>query len=237
MLTKINDLPAHVLGIRASGQVTKIDMDEVLLPALDELAERTGQLSYLLVLDTDVQNFTAGAWWEDMLAGLKHFANWKRIAVVTDQEIVEVFTNLFKLGVPGNSKGFNPSKLTEAKEWVAQEETMPITPKAHAIIDYVLVGSLLILPSLLRMNKKARLIYAAEAAVLLPYIAFTKQPAALKGLIPFRTHGKIDPFNVAQFAMQSLLPAFRKNRKELVFNIAFTAVAGLTVLFTDWKVK
>jgi hypothetical protein len=85
------------------------------------------------------------------------------------------------------------------------------------------------------MNKEAKLIYAAEAAVLLPYVALTKQPASIKGLIPFETHGKIDPFNVAQFAVQSLLPAFRKNRKELVFNIAFTALAGLTVLLTDFK--
>jgi hypothetical protein len=39
----------------------------------------------------------------------------------------------------------------------------PISPKGHALIDYALVGSLLILPSLLGMNRKARLIYAAVA--------------------------------------------------------------------------
>lgn len=110
-----------------------------------------------------------------------------------------------------------------------------VSPKTHAIVDYALTGALLILPSLLKMNRKTRLIYAAEAALLLPYIALTKQPAAIKGLIPFQTHGKIDPFNIAQFALQSLLPAFRKNKKELAFNIAFTAIAGATVLLTNWK--
>ena len=111
----------------------------------------------------------------------------------------------------------------------------PISSKGHAIIDYAFIGSLLALPSLLKMNKQAKLIYAAEAALLLPYAALTKQPLAVKGLIPFKTHGKIDPINVAQFAAQSFLPAFRKNRKELIFNIAITAVAGLAVLLTDWK--
>lgn len=53
MLSIIEDLPVHVLGIRASGEVTKTDIATVLLPALDHLAERTGQLNYLLVLDTD----------------------------------------------------------------------------------------------------------------------------------------------------------------------------------------
>ncbi|MES2456325.1 MAG: hypothetical protein V4594_12325 [Bacteroidota bacterium] len=112
-----------------------------------------------------------------------------------------------------------------------------ISPKQHAIIDYALTGALLLLPTLLKMNKKVKLTYAAEAAILLPYIALTRQPAALKGLIPFKTHGKIDPFNIAQFALQSLVPAFRRNRKELIFNLAFTAIAGATVLLTDWKGK
>ncbi len=114
-------------------------------------------------------------------------------------------------------------------------KTNVISPKGHALLDYALAGSLLVLPSLLKMNKTAKLVYAAEAAVLLPYIALTKHPVAIKGLIPFKMHKKIDPFNVAQFAAQSMLPAFRKNKKELAFNIAFTALAGLTVLFTDWK--
>jgi hypothetical protein len=114
-------------------------------------------------------------------------------------------------------------------------ETKPIPPKWHALADYTLVSALLALPSLLKMNRNAKLIYAAEAAILLPYIALTKQPIAIKGLIPFRTHGKINPFNIAQFAAQSLLPVFRKNRKELIFNIAFSALAGLTVLLTDFK--
>jgi hypothetical protein len=111
----------------------------------------------------------------------------------------------------------------------------PISPKTHALIDYALTGSLLVLPSLLGMNKKARLIYAVEALVLLPYVALTKQPISIKGVIPFQIHGKIDLFNVGQFAVQSFFTPFKKTKKELLFNIAFTAVAGLAVLLTDWK--
>ncbi|WP_442591377.1 hypothetical protein ACSBL2_09125 [Pedobacter sp. AW31-3R] len=110
-----------------------------------------------------------------------------------------------------------------------------LSPKQHALVDYALTGALMVLPSLLKLSKKVRWIYAAEATVLLPYVALTRQPVAVKGLIPFKTHGKIDPFNVAQFALQSLAPAFRKNRKELWFNLAFTAIAGATVLLTDWN--
>ena len=111
----------------------------------------------------------------------------------------------------------------------------PISPKWHALIDYALVTGLLTLPSLLGMNKNAKRIYAAEALVLLPYVALTEQPLAIKGLIPMEAHGKIDPFNVAQFALQTFFKPFRKSKKELIFNVAFTAVAGLTVLLTNYK--
>ncbi|MEO3407546.1 hypothetical protein AAFN85_26750 [Mucilaginibacter sp. CAU 1740] len=111
----------------------------------------------------------------------------------------------------------------------------PINPKWHALIDYALVGSLLTLPPLLDINKKAKMIYASEALILLPYVALTKQPVAIKRLIPIETHGKIDPFNVAQFALQTFLKPFHKTKKELIFNVAFTAIAGLTVLLTNYK--
>lgn len=114
-------------------------------------------------------------------------------------------------------------------------EHKPIPPKTHGLIDYALVGSLLTLPTLLGFNKTVKKIYTAEALTLLVYIALTDQPAAVKPLIPFPVHGKIDPFNVGQFALQSFLKSFRKDKKALLFNIGFTAFAGVTVLLTDWN--
>lgn len=113
----------------------------------------------------------------------------------------------------------------------------PISPKWHALIDYALVGSLITLPSILGLNKKAKMIYAGEALILLPYVALTKQPVAIKGIIPMETHGRIDPYNVGQFALQTFFKPFHKTKKELIFNIAFTAIAGLTVLFTNYRGK
>jgi hypothetical protein len=114
-------------------------------------------------------------------------------------------------------------------------ENGPISPKWHSIIDYALIGGLLVLPTVLKMNKSAKYIYAAQAMVLLPYVALTKQPLAVKGLIPLQLHRKIDPFNVAQFALQTLFKPFRNTKKELIFNVAFTVVAGLSVALTNWK--
>lgn len=52
--------------------------------------------------------------------------------------------------------------------------------------------------------------------------------------ISFRVHGKIDPFNVADFALQTLAPPLCKQKKAGLFNLVFTALAA-TVLLTDWK--
>ncbi|MEO5893458.1 MAG: STAS/SEC14 domain-containing protein [Ferruginibacter sp.] len=119
MLTIMNDLPPHVLGVRATGTVSKQDFDDTLKPALDELKKRTGKINYLLLLETSVSNFTLGAWMDDLLIGLKHFTNWNRIAIVTDQKLVEKFSDMFGYLVPGDAKGFTLDELSAAKEWVS----------------------------------------------------------------------------------------------------------------------
>ncbi|TWR31587.1 STAS/SEC14 domain-containing protein [Mucilaginibacter pallidiroseus] len=119
MLQFIKDLPQHVVGIHATGEVTKQDMESVLLPKIDELVARQGEINYLLVLETDVQNWTAGAWWDDVKMGLKNFTKWNRIAVVSDQKGVQWFSDAFRLFVPGKSKGFAIAELNEAIAFVS----------------------------------------------------------------------------------------------------------------------
>jgi hypothetical protein len=122
MLEIINDLPAHVLGVKATGEVSASDLETVLLPALQKQADQFDSINYLLVLETSVKNFTPGAWLQDMKAGLKNFSKWNKIAVVTDETLVEKFTDLFTIAVPGKSKGFTPTELADAKGWVASSD-------------------------------------------------------------------------------------------------------------------
>lgn len=118
MLTVIDQLPDHVFGVRANGEVTKEDLKNVLLPGLESLTERYDEIYYLLVLETKVQNFTAGAWIQDLIAGIKHLSKWKKIAIVTDQEAVEKFTDLFSYISPGEARGYELSELQIAKDWL-----------------------------------------------------------------------------------------------------------------------
>lgn len=119
MLQLINDLPDFVVGVKASGEVSKEDLETVLIPAIDRQVEQYDAIYYLLVLETDVQNWDFGAWISDAKVGLKYLTKWKKIAVVTGQEGVQKFTDVFSAVVPGKARGYTPDELETAKTWVS----------------------------------------------------------------------------------------------------------------------
>ncbi len=122
MLQQIKDLPLHVTGIYAVGEVTMNDYKTVLEPIFEEKLSRIGELNYLLVLETDVSQFTAAAWWRDFKLMVKYYKKWNKIAVVTDQPGVEWFSDVFKFIIPCESKGFPLDKLDEAIIWISEQD-------------------------------------------------------------------------------------------------------------------
>lgn len=121
MIEIIKDIPENVAGFRATGEVTKDDYQDVIIPQVTRLAENTGQINFLLYLDTDVSNFTAGAWLQDALLGLKHLTKWNRAAIISDSEGVIKFTDAFSLAAPGEFRGFKKAEYEKAVLWVSEQ--------------------------------------------------------------------------------------------------------------------
>jgi hypothetical protein len=119
MISIIPNLPAHVLGVRATGEVTKEDVNNTLRPALKTLVAINGGIHYLLVLDTSVKNWDSGAWVSDAMAGVENYTKWHRIAVVSEEGGVQKVTNTFSFALPGESKAFTHDQLDEAIAWVS----------------------------------------------------------------------------------------------------------------------
>jgi len=119
MIQIIENAPQHVVAFRASGEVTKEDYERVVVPEVDRLVTNTNELNFLLQLDTDLANFTAGAWMQDALVGLKNITKWHRAAIVTDSERIISVTNAFSYLVPGEFKGFTKAEYDEAVTWVS----------------------------------------------------------------------------------------------------------------------
>lgn len=123
MLEIINDLPSHVVGVHATGEISQEDIETVLIPAIDKLVDKTDKIHYLLHLDTDLLKWDIGAWYADAKIGLKYFTKWTKIAVVTDKASVRKFTDAFGFVVPGDARGFSVAEMELAKQWVSQLET------------------------------------------------------------------------------------------------------------------
>jgi hypothetical protein len=121
MVHLLTDLPHNIVGFKAVGEVTENDFKVTVLPNVQKLIDKTDSLNYLLVLDTSIKNFTAAAWWQDAILGVKHLTKWKRAAIVSDVEAIRVFTNIFSVLIPGEFKGFKHEELQEAIDWVAEK--------------------------------------------------------------------------------------------------------------------
>jgi len=122
MIDQIADIPPHVAAFRASGVVSKKDYEEVVVPRIEEVLKQHGHIHFLLELQTDVGNFTMNAWWQDLMVGLKHFSNWRRMAIVSDQKWVNEISSALSIVLPGKTKGFSREKLDAAKAWVSLEK-------------------------------------------------------------------------------------------------------------------
>lgn len=121
MLEHITYLPLHVLGIHAVGDLTNQDYEDALLPLLDEHVKQNGRINFLLVLETDIIDFDAGAWCGNVNLGLKYFSKWNKVAVVTDLDDAREFSHLFKYILPGKFEGYTLDRLDEAVKWIAEK--------------------------------------------------------------------------------------------------------------------
>ena len=110
-----------------------------------------------------------------------------------------------------------------------------ISPKMHGVIDYTFAAGLLVLPSLLGLNKKAKNLYKVMAAEMFLYSSLTDYPAGIASLIPYETHRKIDVVNIAGMAADTFYKPVRKQKRAMLFHLAATTAALTTVLLTDWK--
>ncbi|HSD06237.1 STAS/SEC14 domain-containing protein [Flavobacterium sp.] len=122
-MIQIIDSPYNVAAFKATGEVTAEDYKTVLIPAVTQLVKNIDEINFLFLIDTEIKNFTAAAWLEDALVGLKNLGKWNRAAIVTDNESAISFTNGFSYIVPGEFRGFKKSEFQQALDWVQGGET------------------------------------------------------------------------------------------------------------------
>ena len=118
MLEIIQNMPDFVVAVRASGQVTGKDYEEILIPAVESSLKRHEKIRVLYQLDRDFSGFTAEALFDDARIGLRHRSAFEKIAVVTDVDWIEKSVHFFSLFVPCPVRIFGNHDLSIAKAWL-----------------------------------------------------------------------------------------------------------------------
>lgn len=119
MISIIETASANIAAFRATGNVGKSDYENVVIPKIDELVKSQDKINFILVLDTDLSDFSIAALLEDLGVGLKHFKKWNRMAIVSESKAINKFTDIFSYIAPGEAKGFTHAQLDEAMRWVS----------------------------------------------------------------------------------------------------------------------
>jgi len=122
-MIQIIESPYNVAAFKATGEVTAEDYKTVLVPAVTQLVKNIDEINFLFLIDTEIKNFTANAWLEDAMVGLKNLGKWNRAAIVTDNENAISFTNGFSYIVPGEFRGYTKDQFQEALNWVQGGDT------------------------------------------------------------------------------------------------------------------
>jgi len=122
MIERIDEMPDGVIGLRASGKLTKDDYTGVLEPALREAMD-SGEARVVFVV-SDFDGLEPGSVPEDIKTGLgvalADRKNWKRLAVVTDVDWIARAMRMFSWAMPGELGVYESlGDLDRAKRWVS----------------------------------------------------------------------------------------------------------------------
>jgi hypothetical protein len=127
MLTMIEDLPDHVIGIRITDKLRAEDYERQLIPLINEKLEKHRKLDFLCCIDGEWKGMEAGAVWQDLRLGLGRFGHWARMAIVTDIDWLERAIKLFGLFSPGELRHFDSDDYGAARDWVCERERARIS--------------------------------------------------------------------------------------------------------------
>ena len=132
MLTIVEGLPDHVIGIRINDKLRAEDYESQLIPLVNEKLKTHPKLDLLCCIEGEWKGMEAGAVWPDLRLGLGKIGHWARMAIVSDIKWLETSIKLFSLISPGEMRHFGSTDYEAAKAWVCEQDRARITIKLDA---------------------------------------------------------------------------------------------------------
>ena len=119
MVELLHDFPAHVAAYRASGAISKEEYEELVVSRVNEVALSFNKINFLVLLETDIDNYSIGSFFDYLKVSFEHFFKWNRMAIVSDQKSVRTFYDTLSPLVHGEVRGYTHHDYHEAKKWVS----------------------------------------------------------------------------------------------------------------------
>lgn len=108
----------NVLGIRATGKLSKEDYDNRLEPKLSSMIERFGKVRALFYMDEAFRGWNLEAAWANTVLDVRHRASFEKVAIVGAPRWEEWCVSLAGIFIAGEMRTFRTHRLREAWDWV-----------------------------------------------------------------------------------------------------------------------
>ncbi|HUQ49336.1 MAG TPA: hypothetical protein VM056_01355 [Terriglobales bacterium] len=130
--------------------------------------------------------------------------------------------------------------MTRATQVVTDRLPKVVTPKTHAVLDYLMAGTCVALGVLFwKNNKRASIAAVMCGAATAANAMLTDYPGGVKKVMSFETHGKIDAGMAGLTATMPTFFAFRDEPESRYFTtlaLVETIITGLTDFAPSGKV-
>ena len=113
----------------------------------------------------------------------------------------------------------------------------PLSPTAHAALDYGLGATLLTAPHLLGLSRRSRVFFGVFGAVATAVNALTDSPLGVRRVIPWRTHRVIDLAADPLYVALPLVTGIAREPRARALWLGSTALLATSVLLTDWDAR
>jgi len=123
MLEPIDGLPDGIWGLRAVGEVSHEDYQNVVIPHLEQAKREGRRVRVLFQLGHGFERFTPAGALSDARVGVQYMGVFERFAIVTDVDWVRRLSALFAELAPWPIKSFRNDAFDEAARWLAESAT------------------------------------------------------------------------------------------------------------------
>jgi hypothetical protein len=124
MLEPIDEMPEGTAGFRATGEVSREEYENILLPWMRAAGDSGQPIRLLFQMGPGFEKFTPGALVTDLTKGaplgIRHWKAWQRMAVVTDVGWARHAVELMGWMAPGELKLYGLDEIDQAKAWLAE---------------------------------------------------------------------------------------------------------------------